>query len=141
MKMELEASRMGRHRPLALAVTMMVQRLAVKSASQFERVNYEWRLVPDDWLKVKFFAQEPPKGGVRISVGLPTAALPPGFAHSVTMKRWPGWTGFMIQNEAELPALQQFLNQAFYHADSDYRDRHGKPDQQADWWRAYFAED
>ena len=140
MTMELEASGMGKQKALALAVTIMVQRLACKSASKFDRVNSEWLLVPDDWLKVKYIAKERPPGGVRLSVGLPVAAFPPALAHWVTMKRWPGWSTFWIRQQDELPAVQQLLNLAFYQADSEYRDRHGKPNRLAEWWSAYFVE-
>lgn len=140
MTMETEASRMGNQKALALAVTRMVQRLAFKSVSKFERVNREWLLVPDDWLKVKYVANERPLGGVRLSVGLPAAAFPPALAHWVTMKRWPGWSAFWIRQQEELPALQQLLNLAFYQADSEYRDQYGKPNQLAGWWSAYFEE-
>jgi hypothetical protein len=127
MTMEMEAAGMGQYKKAALALTMMVRRLAARSGSELERFHHEWLLVPDDWLKVKFVAPGSYLGGVRISVGLPDTMLPPGDAHRIKMKRWPGWSAFLFQHESDLPAAQELLDWAFYHADSDYRARHGKP--------------
>lgn len=137
--MQMEAANMGRHKTLALAVTQMVRRLASQSASKFESVNGEWRLVPDDWLKVKFVVSDKRSGGVRISLGLPATALPPRFARRQTPTRWPGWSGFIVKNRADLPVVKDLLDGAFYQAQSDYRDRHGKPVIQAKRWSAYFV--
>jgi hypothetical protein len=140
MTMELEATNMHQHKALALAVTRMVQRLARRSRSQFERVNHEWRLTPDDWLKVKFFSAYPRGAGVRVCVGLPARSFPAGTAHWVTLRRWPGWSGFWIRHELELPVLERILNHAFDHAQSDYRALHGKPGRQPKQRSGYHNE-
>ena len=125
--MEQEARRVGLPQTLALTVVQMAQELACRSGSEFERLHNEWRMTPDDWLKIRFFSFGCQSSGVRISVGLPSAAFPADAARWALPGRWPGWCVFWLRHEAELPELQQLLNVAYYHADSDHRNRHGKP--------------
>jgi hypothetical protein len=127
LTIELDADHMHRHRVLALAVAMMVRRFARQSGSELEYVHHEWRLTPDDWLKVKFNASLGSEKPVCISVGLPETAIPPGTGLNIKAGRWPGWSRFWLRSAAELPVVENFLNAAFFLADSDYRKIYGKP--------------
>lgn len=124
---EFEASHIRPNRVLAMTVAMMVQRLARQSDSELEHLNHEWRLTPDDWLKIKFIASPALPNRVCISVGLPVTAIPPGTGLQIRAGRWPGWSRFWLRAAEELPAVENFLDAAFYLADSDYRKVYGKP--------------
>jgi hypothetical protein len=124
---ELDASHRHHNRVLALTVAMMLRRFARQSGSELEYVRHEWRLTPDDWLKVKFNAGDCPHHPVCISVGLPATAIPPGTGLNIKAGRWPGWSRCWLHTAEELPAVENFLDAAFYLADSDYRKIAGKP--------------
>ncbi len=118
---------MGRCRMLALTVAMMMRRYARQSGSELEYLNHEWRLTPDDWLKVRFHVGSWQNNMVCISVGWPVTAIPPGTGLKIRGGRWPGWSRFWLNTPEELPAVENFLDAAFYLADSDYRNVYGKP--------------
>ena len=118
-------------RTMALAMVAAVQQLAQRSQSEFQRLNYEWSLTPDDWLKIKFLRSSSNSkhrpARIQVSLGMEANSLPPEVMPLFRKERWPGWSLMIVNDQHQLPALLGFLKQAFYLANSDHRNRHGKP--------------
>lgn len=128
MTMEQETQYRARRRAgFMLSVVAMVQQFARRSHGEFQRLNSEWSLAPDDWLKIKFIGYNGYRCHVQVSLGLAPEALPPEATALFQKERWPGWSQIDINDARQLPALRRCLTEAFYRADSDYRKMHGKP--------------